>query len=117
MVCCVTQAACAPDNAQDPLPSELPADLPAVLQPPARDPCYRHQGSDPSSSDLLSDVLTALSGTEKARVLLWGMIGIGKTAMARHIANLPLDPTAPQAWQSVLWTTWGLDCRGGLSAM
>ena len=108
-VICLAQAA----PFVDPL---LPSQLPEGLRPPPRHPCYRHQGSNPSSSDLLSDVLTALSGAEKARVLLWGMIGIGKTAMACHIANLPVDPTAPQAWQGVLWTTWGIDCRGGLPA-
>ena len=104
--CCAQGA---PDAAEPLSLSELLAEL----QPPARDPCYRHQGSSPSSLDLLSDVLTALSGSEKARVLLWGMVGIGKTAMACHIANLPLDPMAPdQAWKGVLWTTWGMDCRG-----
>ena len=59
-------------------------------------------------------MLGALAGSEKARVLLWGMAGIGKTAMACHIANLQLDPAAPQAWECVLWTTWGSSCRGGL---
>ena len=50
-------------------------------------------------------------------MLLWGMVGIGKTAMACHIANLPLDPAAPQAWQGVLWTTWGLESRGELQLL
>ena len=83
---CCAQAA--PDVAEPLSPSELPAHL----QPPAITPWYFHRGSGPSSSDLLSSVLTALSGSEKARVLLSGMVGIGKTAMASHIANLQLDP-------------------------
>ena len=89
-------------------------------RPPAN-PHFRHLGEPKAAGslpgadalDLASTTLNALLFKLQARVLLWGMAGMGKTALACHIAHLaPEQCAGPGAWREVLWTNWGSACIG-----
>ena len=87
-------------------------------------PTSRHLGEpDPAAGpgatrpDLAASTLDVLCASPRARLLLWGMPGIGKTALARHVANLDhpqLGDAAGGGWRNVLWTTWGASCTGAV---
>ena len=100
---------------------------------PPRDPHFRHRDEPDSAAgpgtrrpDLAAGTRDALNALLQARVLVWGMPGIGKTALARHIANLEneqqqrhpmkqqraLPPSGTGKWRDVLWMTWGSSCTG-----
>ena len=84
------------------------------LAPPWSQDAYHNAGPGVAEGQGFADgTLAALCATAAARVLLWGMVGIGKTMVARHIAMLPTDRlSGPGSWRRVIWTHWGMECTG-----